>query len=53
MKNKAKRKRFTWVDMSPEAIDQRLRDVSQLYKLGMSIKGAKRVGKAKDLKNQS
>ena len=28
-------------DMSPEAIDQRLRNVSQLYKLGMAIREAR------------
>ncbi len=29
------------VDMSPEAIDRRLRNVSQLYKLGMAIREAR------------
>jgi len=29
------------VDMSPEAIDHRLRKVSQLYKLGMAIRKAR------------
>ena len=28
-------------DMSPAAIDQRLRELSQLYRFGMSIQGAK------------
>ena len=31
-------------DMSPEAIDQRLRDLAQIYKLGMSLKGAQWLG---------
>ena len=31
-------------DMSPEAIDQRLRDVAQIYKLGMSLRGAQWLG---------
>ncbi len=31
-------------DMSPEAIDQRLRDVGQLYRLGMSLRDAKWLG---------
>ena len=31
-------------DMSPEAIDQRLRDLSQIYKLGMSLRDAKWLG---------
>ena len=30
--------------MSPEAVDQRLREVSQLFKLGMSIREAKYLG---------
>jgi hypothetical protein len=32
------------IDMSPEAIDKRLRDVGQLYRLGMSLKSAKLIG---------
>lgn len=31
-------------DMSPEAIDRRLRELSQIYKLGMSLRGAKWLG---------
>jgi hypothetical protein len=34
--------------MSPEAIDQRLRDVSQLYKLWMSLREARDLGRAED-----
>jgi hypothetical protein len=37
------------VDMSPEAVDQRLRDLGQLYKLGISIRDSKPLGKAVDL----
>lgn len=33
------------VDMSPEAIDRRLRDLDQLYELGISLQKAKKVGK--------
>jgi hypothetical protein len=32
------------VDMSSEAIDQRLRDVGQLYRLGMSLKDVTILG---------
>jgi hypothetical protein len=31
-------------DMSPEAIDRRLRELSQIYKLGMSLRNAKWLG---------
>ena len=34
------------VDMSPQAIDRRLRDVGQLYKLGMALRDARPVSKA-------
>ncbi len=33
------------VDMSPEAIGRRLRELGQLYRLGMSLRKAKRIGK--------
>ena len=36
------------VDMSPEAIDRRLRELGQLYKLGMSLQKAKKIGKVGD-----
>lgn len=36
------------VDMSPEAVDRRLRELGQLYKLGMAIQQAKHIGKTKD-----
>ena len=32
------------IDMSPEAIDQRLRDVAQIYKLGMSLRDTRWLG---------
>lgn len=35
---------FKHADMSPEAIDRRLRELSQIYKLGMSLRGAKWLG---------
>jgi hypothetical protein len=33
------------VDMSPEAVSRRLRDLGQLYRLGMSLQKAKKIGK--------
>jgi hypothetical protein len=33
------------IDMSSTAIDRRLREVSQLYQLGMMLKTAQRIGK--------
>lgn len=39
-------------DMSPEAIDRRLRELGQLYKLGMAIQHAKHLGKIKDFDNE-
>jgi hypothetical protein len=39
-------------DMSPEAIDQRIREVAQLYELGISIQSAKKLGKVKDYKRE-
>jgi hypothetical protein len=35
--------------MSPEAIDRRLREVAQLFKLGKTIREAKRLGKASEI----
>ncbi|HPM79447.1 MAG TPA: hypothetical protein PLF81_02045 [Candidatus Anammoximicrobium sp.] len=32
------------VDMSPEAVDQRLRDVAQLYRLGVALRDAELLG---------
>ena len=31
-------------DMSPEAIDRRIRELAQIYKLGMSLRDAKWLG---------
>ena len=45
MKIKKQPRRTKNVDMSPCAIDRRLKDLGQLYILGLSIKGAKRIGK--------
>jgi hypothetical protein len=33
------------VDMSPEAIERRLREVAMLYRLGISIGKARRIGR--------
>lgn len=35
--------------MSPEAVDQRLREVAQLYKLGVAIRDARRLGARADI----
>ena len=44
-------KRKIQADMSPEAIDRRLLDLAQLYKLGISIKDARRLGKVKEIRS--
>ena len=36
--------------MSPEAIDRRLREVSQLRRLGLSFRDVRDLGRAEDLK---
>ena len=36
------------VDMSPEAIDRRLREVAQLYRLGMSLRTGRWVEGVRD-----
>jgi len=41
------------VDMSAEAIDRRLRDLAQLYKLGMSLRDVTLVGKAADVRREA
>ena len=38
------------VDMSPEAIDQRLWDLGQLYELGVALREAKRIGPLKEVR---
>ena len=40
-------------DMSPEAVERRLRDLSQIYKLGMSLRGAKWLGPVNPRANDS
>ncbi len=40
------------VDMSPEAIDRRLREVASLYRLGISIATARRLGPKHELERQ-
>lgn len=37
--------RLPKVDMSPEAIGRRLRELGQLYALGMSLQKARKIGK--------
>lgn len=51
MKNRPDKK-LSKLDMSPEAIDRRLRELGQLYKLGMAIQKAKYAGKARDFIQQ-
>ena len=41
------------VDMSPEAIDRRLRTMGDLYKLGMSLRSVRWLGKVNDLREQA
>ena len=40
------------VDMSPEAIHQRLRDVASLYYLGMTLPSAKRLGTVAEVRER-
>lgn len=39
-------------DMTPEAVDRRLREVAQLHRLGMSILEAKRIGKVGEVETE-
>ena len=41
------------IDMSSQAIDLRIRELAQLYKLGMAIQEAHFLGKYKDLPLQN
>ena len=41
------------VDMSAGAIDRRLRDLGQLYKLGMSLRDVQLVGRAADIRGEA
>jgi ribosomal protein L13E len=43
--------RIKQVEMSPEAIDRRLLDLAQLYKLGMTIQNARRLGKVNEIRS--
>ena len=43
---KSSLKRVPVVDMSSEAIGRRLRELGQLYELGMSLQKARKIGKA-------
>ena len=52
MKKTRKRVRRT-VDLSPEAIDQRLRELGQLYELGIEISTARWLGPLKDIEESS
>jgi hypothetical protein len=40
------------IDMSPEGIDRRMREVAQLYRLGVEIAKARRLGKLRDLRQK-
>lgn len=51
MKNRPDKKQYQF-DMSPEAIDRRLRELGQLFKLGMAIQKAKYIGKVRDFGQQ-
>lgn len=42
--------RIKQVEMSPEAID-RLLDLAQLYKLGIAIQNARRLGKVNEIRS--
>lgn len=39
--------------MSPEAIERRLRDLAQLYRLGKSIEGSQKLGKVSNLESDA
>jgi hypothetical protein len=36
------------LELAPEVIDQRLRDVAQLYRLGMALRDVRWLGKRQD-----
>jgi len=36
-------------DMSPEAIDRRLRTIAELRRLGLALRSARRLGKVREL----
>ena len=37
-------------DVSPEAVDQRLRELAQLYRLGMALQDAQLLGSAEEVR---
>jgi hypothetical protein len=43
--------RIKQVEMSPEAIDRRLLYLAQLYKLGIAIRNARRLGKVNEIRS--
>lgn len=45
MKTSSNKPERTKVDMSPEAIDRRMRELAQLYRLGVEIRKARPLGK--------
>ena len=49
MRTRQKRRKQVPVDMSPAAIDRRLRDLSQVRRLGLSILTARKLGKAREV----
>lgn len=44
-------KKIKQVEMSPEAIDRRLLNLAQLYKLGIAIQDARRLGKVNEIRS--
>ena len=53
MMKKSRADRRKTVDLSPEAIDRRLRELGQLYELGMQISRARWLGKLEDVEPSS
>lgn len=51
MRKDQKINRIKPVEMSPEAIDRRLLDLAQLYKLGIAIQNARRLGKVNETRS--
>lgn len=41
------------VDMSPDAIDRRLRDTAQLYALGMALREARLLGPVEEVRRRN
>jgi hypothetical protein len=51
MQKDRKINRIKQVEMSPGAIDRRLLDLAQLYKLGIAIQSARRLGKVNEIRS--